>query len=431
VSSLRLAPGPSPEPILSIADNIGFGARKESRLKRSALVAAVAVVGSAALVASVTLWQRAERRSGPLPTPAANRAWPADEAALALLRGIPLYRAFLSSHALRSARVGADGTLDVVVDVRAVLEPRLAAMGLPGGSELFPETARGTIAIGGPGRPASTPGLTEIWRFNGPSAVLDLLDRTPPVASAASARSAIPGAPSSLVTVRLSPRRLADPALGGDALAPWRDRANFAERLLGHPVRSEIAEDLAGPAVFALYEGEDDTQAEAILAVELQRSDRLSGLLEMLFGLGALTERATVSRYRGVSTGSFVPRAGGAGIALAVDGPILLIATSRARLESAIDARREGAPVPAATAVTAASDASWSAVSSSAFVRHGWARLTRSPDAADDGPIAAMTASLHPEGSSGWRLEGHGPAPAITADPLLPFFRSAWGGRQR
>ena len=321
--------------------------------------------------------------------------------------------------------------MDVEIDVRAVLEPRFAAMGFPGGSELFPQTARGTIAIAGPGKPAATLELTESWRFDGPSAVLDLLDRAPASLSAASVRSAIPGAPSSLVSVRIAPQRLADPALGGDVLASWRDRANFAEKLLGRPVRAEIAEDLAGPAVFALYEGGDDTRPEAILAVELRRSDRLSSLLEMLFGLGALTERASVARYRGVSTGSFVPSSGGAGIAIAVDGPILLVATSRARLESAIDARREGAQVPGGTAATGASDASWNAVSSSAFVRHGWARITRSTEESDEGPIAAMTASLHPEGSSGWRLEGHGPAPAITADPLLPFFRSVMGGRQR
>jgi hypothetical protein len=397
-------------------------------LRRSALGIAAAFLGGAVLLASLALWRGAGRRSDPRPAPASNRDLQADDAAITLLRGIPLYRASLDAHALRSARVGADGTLDVEIDLRAVLEPRLAAMGFPGGSALFPESARGKIAIG---RPAPAQGLTEIWRFDGPSAVLDLLDRAPGVSSAAPARRAIPGTPSSLVSVRLAPRRLADPALGGDALASWRDRASFAEKLLGHPVRAEIAEDLAGPAVFALYEGEDDTRAEAILAVELRRSDRLSGLLEMLFGLGALTERASVARYRGVSTGSFVPRAGGAGIALAVDGPILLVATSRARLESAIDKRRDAAPVPGDPEGTDALDASWSAVSSSAFVRHGWARLTRSTGEADQGPLTAMTASLHPEGSSGWRLEGHGPSPAITADPLVPFFRSVLGGRQR
>ncbi len=400
-------------------------------MKRSALVAAVAFLLGAILLASVTLWRCAGRRSNLPENSASNTGPPADDAAVALLQGIPLYRAVLSAKELRSGWVGGDGVLNVEIDLRAVLEPRLAAMGFPGGSELFPKTARGTIAIGGAAGTPSTPGLRETWRFDGPAAVLDLLDRTPAIAAATSAQNAIPGTPSSLVSVRLIPSRLADPKLGGAALASWRDRANFAETLLGHPVRAEIAEDLAGPVVFALYEGSDDTQAEAILAVELRRSDRLSSLLEMLFGLGALTERASVVRYRGVSTGSFVPRAGGAGIAVAVDGPILLVATSRARLESAIDARREGVLPRAGLAATAASDASWSAVSSSAFVRHGWARLTRSAEQPNEGSTPTITASLHPEGASGWRLDGYGPAPAVTADPILPFFRSVFGGRQR
>ena len=391
-------------------------------MKRSALVAAVAFLAGALLVTSVTLWRCAGRRSLRPETHISNPGQPADDEALSLLQGIPLYRALLSAKAVRSGRVGGGGILSVEVDLRGVLEPRLAAMGFPGASELFPATAKGTI---------DTQGLKESWSFEGPAAALDLLDRTPAAPTPTLAMSAIPGTPSSLVSVRLMPKRLADPTLGGAALASWRDRANFAERLLGQPVRAEIAEDLAGPAVFALYDGGDDTSAEAILAVELRRSDRLSSLLEMLFGLGALTERASVVRYRGISTGSFVPRAGGAGIALAVDGPILLVATSRARLESAIDARREGSLPRGNLAVTGASDASWSAVSSSAFVRHGWARLTRATDDPDEGPIATMAASLHPEGASGWRLEGYGPAPAITADPILPFFRSVFGRRQR
>ena len=416
---------------MSIANNIGIRAGKESGLKRSPLAAWVAFLAIALLVAAGIVWRDTARRAT-LPATASPRPdRPADEAALAVLEGIPLYRSFLEAKWLRSGRVDGDGVLYLQVDLRAALEPRLAAMGFPGASELFPATATGTIA---PERAAGTTrivGLRESWSFDGPAAVLDLLDRSPSGPAVTLAMEALPGAPSSLVSVRLMPSRLTNPSLGGGALASWRDRADFAEKLLGRSLRQEFAEDLAGPAAFALYEGSDDTQAEAILAAQLRRSDRLAGLLETLFGLGALTERATVSRYRGVSTGSFVSTSGGPGLALAVDGPMLFIATSRARLESAIDARRGIANPRGNLPATGAPDASWSAVSSSAFVRHGWARLARATETPADGPIEATTASLRAEGSSGWRLEGYGPAPAITADPLLPFLRSVLGKRQR
>jgi hypothetical protein len=116
---------------------------------------------------------------------------------------------------------------------------------------------------------------------------------------------------------------------------------------------------------------------------------------------------------------------------LAVDGPILLVATSRARLESAIDARRAG-PERVGSLPTVAGDsaASWNAVSVSSFVAHGWSRLARSVDDRKQGG-ATTRAALWPDGASGWRLEGSGPAPAITADPLVPFLRSVFGQRQR
>jgi hypothetical protein len=347
------------------------------------------------------------------------------------LERIPLYRPLLRAKAFRSGRVDVNGVLHVEVDLRAVLEPRLAAMGFPGGSELFPRSARGTIAVASAAGTVPTAGLTESWSFEAHAGVLDLLDRNPAGTIATLALDAIPGAPSALVRVRLMPKHLADPFFGGTALASWRDRADFAEKLLGRPLRAEIAEDLAGPAVFALYDGSDDSQAEAVLAAELRRSDRIVALLDMVFGLGALTERATVRRYRGVPTGSFVSTSGGPGVALAVDGPILFLATSRARLESAIDARRTALHPRGVVASAGEPAASWNAVSASAFVQHGWARLARSADETPGVPIVTATASLWPVGESGWRLEGRGPAPAITADPVLPFFRSVLGKRQR
>jgi hypothetical protein len=268
----------------------------------------------------------------------------------------------------------------------------------------------------------------EAWEFKGSRSVFDLLDRTPLSEADTRLTGILPGSPSAIVEVRLVPGRLADPTLGGQALAAWRDRVDVVEKLLGRPIRAEFGEDLAGPAVFALYETQSATEAEAIAAFALRRSDRLAGLLDTLFGLGALTERATVRRYRGVATGSFVPAAGGAGLALAVDGSILLVATSRARLESAIDARRfPGDPAVAPAAGDAA--ASWSARSTSTFVAHGWSRLARLAEA-EPREAATMAATIRPQGADGWRLEGHGPSPAITADPLVPFLRSVFVRRQ-
>jgi hypothetical protein len=398
-------------------------------VKRGSIAAVVALLAVATAVASLAMRSCVHRRSYRFASSAVGSGRPADDAALARLQGIPLYRTLLRAKALRSGKVDGDGTLHVEVDLRAVVEQRLAALGFTVAPGLLPVSARGTIVIESTTGTTSAVGLRESWIFDGPGTVFDLLDRNPAGKIATLALDAIPGAPSALVRVRLMPSRLADPSFGGAALSSWRDRASFAEKLLGRPLRAEIAEDLAGPAVFALYETGDDTEAEAVLAVELRRSDRLAGLLDMLFGLGALTERATVRRYRGVPTGSFVSDSGGPGLALAVDGPVLLVTTSRARLESAIDARRSG-PHRGIAAAEGNPTASWNAVSASAFVAHGWARLARS---ADDLNLssATTTAALWPEGASGWRLEGHGPAPAITADPILPFFRSVFGRRQR
>jgi hypothetical protein len=195
-------------------------------------------------------------------------------------------------------------------------------------------------------------------------------------------------------------------------------------------LRAELAEDLAGPAIFALYDTAASNDAQAVVSLELKRSDRIASLLDMLFALGALTERGTVRRYRGVATGSFTRASGGPGLALAIDGPVLVLATSRERLESAIDARRAGARHGGVSVTPSDPAASWSAVSASPFVAHGWARLLRSADEAR--PASSITtAELRAEGASGWRLTGDGPGPAFTADPMIPLIRSAFARRQR
>jgi hypothetical protein len=392
----------------------------------------VALVSAGAAVASMIVWRHIARR----PEAPASRSvgvppTRADDAALARLDAIPLYRLVVRAHALRAGWVDGDGALHVEIDLRAALEPRLSALGFAGASTLLPELATGTIVSERTADAPAAIGLRESWSVEGPAAALDLLDRNPVGPSAAIALDAIPGSPSAMARVRLAPSRLADPRFGGAALASWRDRVTFVENLLGRPLRQELAEDLAGPAVFALYEDPDDDEPDAVVVTELRRSDRMASLLDMVFGLGALTERATVTRYRGVPTGSFGPTAGGTGLALAVDGPVLIVATSRARLESAIDARRAGTHSRPTIATASDGGASWTAVSTSAFVRHGWDRLARSSDETADAPTTTAIASLWPEGANGWRLDGRGPGPAITADPVLPFLRGVLERRQR
>jgi hypothetical protein len=399
-------------------------------MTRRAAATLVVLLAVAVAVTSVAVKSCAQRRADRLGGGPPRSGRPPDAAVRARLRDIPLYRTLAGAEALRAGSIAGDGTLHVEVDPRALAEPRLAAAGLKGASEMLPPSARGTIATENAAGAPPVRAFRESWRFEGPAALLDLLDRSSTGRPATLALDALPGAPTAVVCVRLMPARLADPSLGGVALAPWRDRATFAEKLMGRPLRAEIAEDLAGPAVFALYETGDGTEADAVLVVELRRSDRLAGLLDMLFGLGALTERVSVRRYRGVATGSFRSESGGPAVALAVDGPVLVVATSRARLESTIDARRRVVHLRGGVAAVADPSASWSAVSESSFVAHGWARLARSAD--DPASRGARTsATLRAEGAGGWLLEGHGAGPAVGADPVVPFLRSVFGGRQR
>jgi len=393
---------------------------------------AVALVAVAALLAlGVVAWRaraRAPRSSHAAPPPVAHAG--GDRAALDRLRTVPLFRALVESKTIRSGTLDGDGAVHVEVDVRALAQARLTSWGLGGAAELLPAVASGVIRIdaGHAGAPAVV--TRESWELSGPSPLLDLLDRGEGSEDGTRVWDAIPGAPSAVVRVRLNPARLSDPALFGHGFASWRDRIELAEKLLGRPIRAEISEDLAGPAVFALYEVSGSAEAEALAAFELKRSDRLASLLDMLFGLGALTERATVSRYRGVATGSFTPAAGGPGVALAVDGESFLVASSRGRLEAMIDARRTPLSTGGIAFDATAADASWRAISKSAFVTRGWSRLARVADGSKpDGAMLATT--LVPEGTDRWRLDGSGPAPAITAEPVIPFLRSVLARRQR
>jgi hypothetical protein len=399
-------------------------------LTRRRIAAAVALsIAIAAVVAFLVVRRReAPRIAGDAP-PASDRTDRIAAGARARLESVPFYRDLFRSGAVRAATLEADGTVHVEIDLPALVRPRITRPDLATALELLPRTVRGAIHLGddGPGRAAVR---DETWIVDEPSPLLDLLSRSSRDPLGDAAWEAIPGSPSAVVCARVLGDRLADPAFGGNALATWRERAEIAEHVLGRPLRAEIADDLAGPVVLALYDAGAQSHASALLVVELKRSDRLRTLLDSLFALGALTERATVRRYRDVATGSFRPEGSGPGLALAVDGPLLIAASSRVLLEAAIDARR-GARLPSELVDRArAGGGSWSAVSASTFVAHGWARLARVEDPSSSGS-PTVSARLTPEGKSGWRLVGRGPGPAVTADPILPFVRSAFAGRQR
>jgi hypothetical protein len=385
----------------------------------------------AALILGAVAWRLHREPARPsIPARPAITHFGGDRAALDRLRTVPLFRALVESKAVRSGTLDGDGTVRVEVDIRALAQPRLTSWGIGGAAELLPSAANGIIHIDPVHGDAPAVVTRESWEISGPSPLLDLLDRGEGSEDGTRIWDAIPGSPSAVVRVRLNPARLTDPALFGQAFGSWRDRIELAEKLLGRPIRAEISEDLAGPAVFALYEVSPSADAEALAAFELKRADRIAGLLDMLFGLGALTERATVSRYRGVATGSFTPAAGGPGVALAVDGESFLVASSRGRLEALIDARRAPLSTGGLPFDAAAADASWRAVSRSAFVTRGWARLARVADGTK-GDADLLATTLVPEGTDRWRLDGSGPAPAITAEPVIPFLRSVLARRQR
>ncbi len=341
--------------------------------------------------------------------------------ALSRLSSIPFYRALARSDGLRVATLDGDGRLHVEIDVRALAAPHLRAVGWVGLTDLLPASATGTIEqAGGPGSVSH-----EWWEFTAPAPLLDVLDRSPVEATPGIAWSAVPQGADATLELRLRPGAVSDPSLGGDALAAWRERIELVEKLLGRDIRGELAADLAGPIVVAIYDKAGELDALAI--VPLVRSDRVSGLLQTVFGLGALTDRAAIRSYREVTTGSFGADPG-LKISVAVDGPLFIAATSQGRLESAIDARRLD-PSRRTTSPGTGTDVAWSARSTSEFVEQGWCRLAHC--AVDSRtPHRETHAVLRPSGQAGWRLEGAGAAPAITADPLVPILMSVAGRRR-
>ena len=176
--------------------------------------------------------------------------------------------------------------------------------------------------------------------------------------------------------------RLADPALGGSALSSWRDRVELRRETARPPAaRRARRGSRRARGLRALRDGGSDSEARGDLVVgACDASDRIAALLDMLFGLGALTERAyrppvSRRRHRIVRLGvrragprargrrprarSWRPRARASNPRSTRGAP-----GSRPRRRPRSPPRRDPA-------------ASWSAVSASAFVAHGWARLAR------------------------------------------------------
>jgi len=378
------------------------------------LLAAIVALALAAYVLRRSPRPEVPRTSGPEVAASA-----AGGQALAVFGEIPMYQEMLRGAAVHRADRDREGTIHVDLDLPALLKPRLSDRGLDALCDGLPRSAQGEIRPDG----------SERWVLDGEAPMLAVLDPHPGDRTGSSAWSSIPGEPSAIAAARIIPARLAQPDFGGPALTDWRARVDIAEKVLGRPLRRELAEDLGGLAVFALYEPTPGREPSALVAVELNRSDRLRSLFDTMFALAALTERATIHRHRDVPVGFLRSPATGAGWAIAIDGDALLLARSSHLVEAAIDARRRRGSDTPLVARARALRASWGAISESAFVARGWARVAR---AVASGDVSGRTESvLTAEGPSSWRLTGTGPRPAITADPVVPFLRTVWRPAQR
>jgi hypothetical protein len=357
------------------------------------LAAALAVAYAASLVRPVPVPRQVPERFGSRPGLAGDF-----EKVRARVALFPSYRACFDRHAVRAARILDDGSVRLEIDLRALARPSLQRIGWPELEDALPSNATATIAT-------VDSGITESWWFACPGGcVLDAFATKGD--DATTAPRAIPGEPYATATFRLSPARIADLAIGGRARVTLAQRADLVEQILGRPVRATLSEDLAGPGIVAVYHTPDG-QDRTLLAFELKRADRLRGLVDLTIGLGALTRGATVTRYRDVAIGSWSGAVGG-GLAVAIDGPLLLVAPDPGRIEDAIDRRRDETTT------------------------EGAARGTGDPG----------TAGVHLEGSdglearltreaAGWRLDASGPRPLVESDVLSAWLAALRRGRQR
>lgn len=294
---------------------------------------------------------------------------------------------------------------------------------------LLPIRAEGTVARG-------AAGLAERWqiRCDGPS-LLDLLVERASGPASSKGWSALPEDAQSVGWVRLVPERLThlERAL---AAAPEVARAADAlEAFVGVPARAALADALDGPALLAVRAG---VVPRMIAAFDLASPAAARTLVERVLAIGALSETVRISRYRGVTIGTWVSRSGSAPVepAVAVDGDLLLLGTDRAEVEAAVDRRRDPRPSPRLDEVRRRLDrvdpGAWRAWSRSPFTAEGWERLLGS-GAREPAPPFESVASLRREDDA-WVLEGGGTGAAVAADPILPALRwsaSVAGGTRR
>jgi hypothetical protein len=386
----------------------------------AALALAVLAVGVAALVVGV----RRARGASPGRTRSIDASPRGRGEPPAALADVRFYGSVLMGDAVRRAERAADGAIRVDLDLSALLRPRLADRGLDALTEGLPRRATGVIRLAGRGIAG------EEWRLDGEAPLLQILDRQPDDRRLSRAWAAIPGDPTAIAAWRLQPERLADSEFGGAPLADWRARADIAERVLGRPLRAELAEDLGRLAVFALYDAPPGREPGGLLAVELKRTDRLRSLLDTMFALATLTQRATIQRYRDVPIGYLRASPSAPGWGIAIDGEVLLISRSSQLLETAIDARRRPGADRPLVAAARAMRSSWTAVSESAFVAHAWSRIARERPLQEGTPAPRVASRLLAEGTASWRLIGVGPEPVVTADPVVPFLRSVMAAGQ-
>jgi hypothetical protein len=366
---------------------------------------ALALTGALAILAGAAVWVSSRKSAAPRPLPApapsatdARGTAIAFEEARARLAGFRSYRALFDRHLVRGAHVQADGAVRIDVDVRGLAHAALLRAGWTDLEDALPSGATATVAAL-PGR------VVESFVFACPGGcVLDLFARLP--GSPARAPFPLPGTPLAVAEFSLDRERLADLDIGGGSRRALDQRASVLEQILGRPVRAPLAEDLVGSGRAAFYQDGPAGSGRTLLALELRRSDRVQSLVDLLLGLAALTRGATIERHAGVPVGAW--SSGATGLAIAVDGPFLLVASARSPVEDAIDLRRGAPPSPDAVAAEA---------------RNREASFTL-----DGGP--SCRARLTHDGDN-WRLDASGDRPLAESDVVAGWLRSVRARTQR
>jgi hypothetical protein len=366
---------------------------------------ALALTGALAILAGAAVWGPLRRGASPRtvlgPAPAgadARETAIAFEEARARLAGFRSYRALFDRHLVRGALVQGDGAVRIEVDVRGLAHAALLRAGWTDLEDAIPAGAIATVAAV-PGR------VVESFVFACPGGcVLDLFARH--AGSSPRTPFPLPGTPLAVADFSLDRERLADLDVGGGSRRALDQRASVLERILGRPLRAPLAEDLLGSGRAAFYKDGPAGSGRTLLALELRRSDRVQSLVDLLLGLAALTRGATIERHAGVPVGAW--SSGSTGLAIAVDGPFLLVASARSPVEDAID-RRRGAPAPLDAVAAESSDRE--------------ASFTL-----DGGP--SCRARLTHDGDH-WRLDASGDRPLAESEVVAGWLRSVRAKAQR